>query len=124
MIFVNETITVGQLSVVSCQLFLKLLAPFAPHLAEELWERLGHKTSIFKESWPKFDPKLVQDEEVELVVQVNGKVRDRFTVSASLTEEKLKQQALAREKVNAWVTDKKIERVVVVKGKLVNIVVA
>ncbi|MDO8582199.1 MAG: leucine--tRNA ligase, partial [bacterium] len=108
----------------SLQTFLKLLAPFAPHLAEELWEKLGNTESIFKNSWPIFDPKLVQDEELELVVQVNGKLRDRFAVSASLAEDELKQQALAREKVKTWLQGKKIERVIVVKGRLISIVVS
>lgn len=108
----------------SLEMFLKVFAPFAPHLAEELWEKLGHKESIFKESWPSYDPKLIVDEEIELVVQVNGKVRDRFTISASLGEDELKQQALAREKVKGWLVGKKIERVVIVKGRLINIVVS
>ncbi len=123
MIFVNEAQEKG-LTKEQSEVFLRVLAPFAPHLAEELWEKLGNVGSIFKESWPTFDPKLVQDEEIELVVQVNGKLRDRFTVSASLIEDELKQQALAREKVKAWLVGKKIERVVVVKGRLVNIVVS
>lgn len=104
------------------ELFLKVLSPFAPHLTEELWFELGHKDSIFKEKWPTYDPKLAEESEIELVVQVNGKVRDRFIVTAGLTEEDLKAKALSSDKIKEWLKDKKIEQMIVVRGRLVNIV--
>ena len=103
--------------------FLKLLAPFAPHLAEELWVELGNKESIFKQSWPKFSPDLVKDETINLVLQVNGKVRDMIEVSADISEEEAKKIALESDKIKKWLEGKEIKKIIFVKGKLVNIVV-
>jgi leucyl-tRNA synthetase len=102
--------------------FLLLLSPFAPHLAEELWEKLGHTESIFKENWPEHDPEMIKDEEIELIVQVNGKVRDKIQVSADISEEEAKEIVLAREKVKNYVSDKEIKKIIFVKGKLISIV--
>jgi leucyl-tRNA synthetase len=101
-----------------------LLAPFAPHLAEELWQALGHKNTLAYEPWPKFDPELVKADEVEIPVQVNGKLRSKLTVPAGTPAEKLEELARADEKVIAAVAGKKIVKVIVPKGQLVNIVVA
>ncbi len=79
--------------------FLKLLAPFAPHLAEELWLRLGHKDSIFKQKWPEYNPALIRDEEIELVVQINGKVRDRIKISVDTAEAEAKELAKKSQKI-------------------------
>ena len=103
--------------------FLILLAPFAPHLTEELWERLGHQESIFKYSWPEYDPKLIQEEEVEMVIQVNGKVRDKITVSKDIEEKEAIDLALNREKIQEWIQDKEIVKKVFVPEKLINVVV-
>lgn len=105
------------------ELFLKMLSGFAPHLAEELWAAWGHTESIFKESWPAYDSTLAKESEIELVVQVNGKVRDRFTVPADLPEAELQSRALASSKIKEWTRDKKIVNILVVRGKLVNIVI-
>ncbi|MBI4280890.1 class I tRNA ligase family protein [Candidatus Uhrbacteria bacterium] len=104
------------------ELFLKALSPFAPHLAEELWQQLGYGESIVKESWPTYDPELAKDIEIELVVQVNGRVRSRLIALADLPEDELKAKALAAEKIQPWIKDKKIKQVIVARGKLVNIV--
>lgn len=104
-------------------LFLKVLSPFAPHLAEELWTQLGHTESIIKESWPMYDAVLAKESEVELVVQINGKIRDRFTVPADMPDEKLKTRALASSKIQELVRGKKIIKILAVRGKLVNVVV-
>ncbi|MFA6389207.1 MAG: class I tRNA ligase family protein, partial [Patescibacteria group bacterium] len=122
MILVNhmsdaENITKGQYAAL-----LKILSPFAPHLTEELWNGLGHAESIFKEEWPKFDPELIKDETIELVVQVNGKVRDTISAAADISEEEAKKIAQESANVKKWVEGKKIEKVVFVKGKLVSIV--
>ena len=102
--------------------FLKILSPFAPHLAEELWEKMGNKKSIFKEKWPKYDPKLAKDEEIELIVQVNGKVRDKIKVAAGISEEEAKELALGSEKIKAYTEGKEIKKIIFT-GKLLNIVV-
>ena len=103
--------------------FLILLSPFAPHLAEELWEKLGHKESIFKEKWPTYDKKLAKDETIELVIQVNGKLRDTIEVKANISEKDAKEMALESKKIQKWTKGKKVVKVIFVKGKLVNIVV-
>jgi len=102
---------------------LILLSPFAPHLSEELWQKAGHKESIFFEKWPKYDPKLIKEEVVTLVVQVNGKVRDKIEVEADISEEKAKELAISQEKVQKWIGDKEIKKVIFVPGKLINIVI-
>jgi len=99
-----------------------LLSPFVPHFAEELWETLGKNTSILTNPWPEFDPKAVVEDEVLIVVQVNGKVRDRITVPASLGEEEMKSAALGSDRVQALIGGKQVKKVVLVPKKLVNIV--
>jgi len=102
---------------------LVLLAPTAPHLAEELWERTGHKYSIHNQSWPKWDEELAREEEVTLVIQVNGKVRDKVIIQVSITEDEAKELALGRERIRAYTEGKKISKVIYIPQKLVSIVV-
>jgi leucyl-tRNA synthetase len=99
-----------------------LLAPFAPYLAHELWEVLGEKSNLLRAPWPQFDPALAKEEEVEIAVQVNGKLRTRLTVPAESSEEALRQLALADEKIRASLDGKQVVKAIVVPGKLVNIV--
>jgi len=103
--------------------FLLILAPFAPHIAEELWQRLGHSDSLAYEPWPDYDKELIKEKEIELAVQVNGKIKDRITVAADADEEQIKQEALASEKVIAAMAGKQPKKVIVIKSRLVNIVV-
>jgi leucyl-tRNA synthetase len=103
---------------------LLLLAPTAPHLTEELWARTGHTYSIHNHPWPKWDEKLAKEDEVTLVIQVNGKLRDRVTVPVSITEAEAKELALSRERIKAYVKDNKVARIIYVPQRLVNIVVA
>ncbi len=103
--------------------FILVLAPFAPHIAEELWERLGHTESLAYEAWPEYDKELVKEKEVELVVQVNGKIKDRIVVSTDADEEQIKQKALAREKVKKALVGKEPKKIIVIKSRLVNIVI-
>ena len=103
--------------------FLILLSPFAPHIAEELWQILEHKDSIFQEKWPEYDPRLIKDKIVDLVVQINGKVRDKVEIRADASEEEAKAIAISQEKVKNWLRDKEIKKVIFVPGKLINIVV-
>ncbi len=102
---------------------LSLIQPYAPHIAEELWERLGNDR-LWEEPWPRADPRFLERETFELVVQVNGKVRDRFEVDAELPEQELVERALASERVRAHLNGKQVRKTIVVPGKLVNLVVA
>ena len=108
----------------SLEPFVLLLAPFAPHLAEELWQVLGHLKTLAYAPWPQYDPALVKADEVEIPVQVNGKLRGKLTVPAGTDEAKLKELALADEKVAAFIGDKKVVKIIVPRGQLVNIVIA
>jgi leucyl-tRNA synthetase len=101
---------------------VKLLAPMAPHLAEELWETLGNKESIFKSVWPQFDEDAAKEEEVEIVIQINGKVRTRITVPADTPQDALEKLALAEPRVQELTRDKIIKKVISVPNRLVNIV--
>ena len=103
--------------------FVLILAPFAPHIAEELWQRLGHGESLAHEPWPSYDEELAKEKQVELAVQVNGKVRDRIVVAAETGEEQIKAKALGSEKVVAALDGKTPKKVIVIKSRLVNIVV-
>ncbi|MFI5339397.1 MAG: leucine--tRNA ligase [Candidatus Methylomirabilales bacterium] len=103
---------------------LLMLAPFAPHLAEELWETLGHRGSIFRQPWPVADAALAQADTVEVVVQVNGKVRSRQHVPRGMAEDRLKELALLDPRIQSWTAGKAVRKVVVIPDKLVNIVVS
>jgi leucyl-tRNA synthetase len=100
-----------------------LLAPFAPFLAHELWETLGETSSLLREGWPAHDPELAREEEIEMAIQVNGKVRSHMRVAAHITEDSARERALADEKVRAAMDGKQVVKAIVVPGKLVNIVV-
>jgi leucyl-tRNA synthetase len=102
--------------------FLLVLSPFAPHICEELWERLGYKDGIAYQPWPKFDAELTKEKQVELAVQVLGKIKDKITVSADASEEEIERIALASEKVQAAIEGKTVRKVIVIKDRLVNIV--
>jgi leucyl-tRNA synthetase len=103
--------------------FILILAPFAPHIAEELWEKLGHTESLSFEPWPQYDKKLIKEKEIELAVQVNGKIKDRIIVPAETDEEQIKQMALSCAKVIDALAGKKPKKIIVIKSRLVNIVV-
>ncbi|OHA73869.1 MAG: leucine--tRNA ligase, partial [Candidatus Wildermuthbacteria bacterium RIFCSPLOWO2_01_FULL_48_35] len=100
----------------SLERLLLLLAPFAPHITEELWLKLGHKTSIHQQKWPKYDPKLIAEEKITLIVQINGKMRDKIEVARDITEEEARQIVLAGEKVKKWLESKKIRKIIFVPG--------
>jgi leucyl-tRNA synthetase len=100
-----------------------LLEPFAPYLAAELWETLGEKDNLLRHPWPKYDPALAREDEVEYAVQVNGKLKARLSVPADSKEEVVRERALSDEKVKAALEGKQIVKLIVVPGKLVNIVV-
>ena len=102
---------------------ISILAPFTPHITEELWHQLGHKDSIHQQKWPKYDPKLVKEKMITLVIQVNGKVRDKVEVEADISEEKAKELAISREKIKKWIKGKEIKKVIFVPRKLINLVI-
>ena len=102
--------------------FVLLLAPLAPHLAEELWNRLGHSDSLAYEAWPEANGELLEDDKISIVLQVNGKKRDELQVDKSISEADLKELALASEKVQGHLSGREPKKVIVVPGRLVNIV--
>ncbi len=100
-----------------------LLAPFVPHVCEELWTRLGHEPSVFEQPWPEFGPELAKAERIELPVQVNGKVRDKLLIERDAEEEAVRQEALQLGNVQRHVEGKKVRKIIVVPNRIVNIVV-
>ena len=100
-----------------------LLSPIVPHFAEELWQALGHESSVLQEPWPKFSESALIRDELEIVVQVNGKLRSRFNTGADTDDDTLKKKALADERVKKFIEDRPVKKVIVVKKKLVNIVI-
>jgi leucyl-tRNA synthetase len=102
---------------------LLLAAPVAPHITEELWARLGKPYSIHQQAWPVADPEMAAEDEVEIVIQVNGKLRDKLTMAVDADEAALREAALNNERVRSFIGDKAVRRVIVVPGKLVNVVI-
>ena len=102
---------------------LRLLAPFAPHITEELWTLTGHTDSVHRQSWPKWDAEALKTATVEIVVQINGKVRDKLTVPSEITVPALEKLAAGQERIQALIEGKTVVKVIAVPGKLVNIVV-
>jgi leucyl-tRNA synthetase len=128
MIFVNAFTNVETIPLAAMRTFLILLDPFAPHIASELWERLNTKSSdaggdITEQSWPAYDERLLVEDEVEIVVQINGKLRDRMKMPILATEEELKTAALSNPRIQERIAGKNVRNVIVVPKKLVNIVV-
>lgn len=105
-------------------ILVKLLTPFAPHIAEELWQQLGNKTPVGEQSWPSVDPKALIADEITLIIQINGKKRGELQVSAQLDKAGLEKYARESEVAKRYIEDKQIKKVIVVPGKLVNFVVA
>ncbi|MBI3189504.1 MAG: leucine--tRNA ligase, partial [Ignavibacteriales bacterium] len=123
MIFVNEFYGLNLKSKSAMETFVKLLSPFAPHIAEELWQKLGRKKSIAYEPWPVFDEAKTKEDSVEIVVQFNGKLKAKFQAPIGLDDEALKAMAFADEAVKRNLDGKQIVKAIVVKNRLVNLVV-
>jgi len=123
MIFVNAFTTAESIPLSAMQTFLILLNPFAPHLSSELWENVKLPGQITEQPWPGYDEKFLIEDEVEIVIQVNGKVRDRMNMSIQASEEELKAAALANPKIQQLIAGKIVQKTVIVPKKLVNIVV-
>jgi leucyl-tRNA synthetase len=105
------------------QTFVLLLSPFAPHIGEELWQLLGHPKTLAYEPWPELDESAIRQDEVEIVVQINGKVRRKIVVPADAAKDQLEAAALADARIAALIASKRVVKVIVVQGRLVNIVV-
>ena len=100
-----------------------MLAPIIPHATHALWRELGHQDALIDRAWPEPDPAALVQDSLEIVVQINGKLRGRVTVPANASEDAVRETALADPQVHKWVEGKAIRKVIVVKGKLVNVVV-
>ncbi|MFS0875792.1 leucine--tRNA ligase [Solibacillus isronensis] len=123
MVFINDCYKAEVIPTEYAKGFVKLLSPIAPHIAEELWSILGHEDTITYATWPTFDESKLVDDEIEVVVQVLGKVRAKVTVAKDITKEELEKVALADSKVQEFIDGKTVVKVIVIPGKLVNIVV-
>ena len=124
MILFNEMEKTPQLPITKYQVLLKLLAPFAPHLIEEIWRNiLGNKKSIHLESWPKYNQKLIKEEKFELVIQINGKIRDKVSVEMGIAQKEAEEIVLKLEKIKKLVADRKIKKIIYVPNRLINIVI-
>lgn len=122
MVFINEAYKAESIPQDYANGFVKMLTPVAPHIGEELWEKIGNKETITYAAWPTFDESKLVEEEIEVVLQVMGKVRSKINVSKDITKEELEKLALADEKLQEWLEGKTIRKVIVVPGKLVNVV--
>lgn len=123
MALINEINSLGKITKEELATFLILLNPIAPHITEEMWQNAGFEGIICEASWPEFDPKKTVDNEIEVVLQINGKIRDKLVVSSDIDKQGLEAAALESEKLRQLISDKKIIKVIVVPGKLVNVVV-
>jgi len=123
MIMVNHIQKLETLPKDIVEIFVLLLSPFAPHMAEELWEKLGHSETLAYEPWPTYDPALIQEDTFELVLTVNGKPRDKVEAQLDIPEEEAIKLALDSEKIQAYIEGKEIVKKIYVPKKLVNIVV-
>ena len=134
MILANELEKEKEVFIIHYSLFIILLSPFAPHITEDIWssfakatedkaEKKKYEQSIFRQNWPKYDEKLIKDETINLVIQINGKLRDIIAVDADISESKAKAKALASKKIKKWLYGKEVVKIIFVKGKLINIVV-
>ena len=122
MVFINDCYKANEIYKPYIEGFVKMLAPIAPHIGEELWSKLGHNETITYQPWPTFDESLLVDEEVEIVVQVNGKVRAKLNIPKDLSKEEMQDLALVNDNVKASIEGKEIKKVIAVPQKLVNIV--
>lgn len=122
MVFVNEAYKVDDLPVEYMKGFVKMIAPIMPHMAEELWSQFGESNTITYQPWPTYDPKALVEDEVEMIVQVNGKVRAKIKMAKDTDRDEAQQLALANEHVKKFTNGKDIKKVIVVPNKIVNIV--
>lgn len=129
MIFTNKLRKVGYINKNTWKEFIKLIAPFAPFVAEDLWQDLNgfkkwnKKNSVHLQTWPKFDKKLIVEDEITLPIQINGKIRDTVIVGINTSEDEVKKVALESKKIQKYVSGKKLKKTIYVKGRILNFVV-
>ena len=123
MVLVNEMEKTENIRVEDFKMFLQILAPFAPHITEEIWSNLGEKKSIHKSPWPKYDKKKIVDDKVKIAIQVNGRVRSEIKIGKDLEEEEVRKIVLSNPNIKPWTEGKEIKKFIYVKGRIVNIVV-
>jgi len=123
MIFINEIFQEEKIYRALWEPFVQLISPYAPHIGEEMWEKLGNHTSVSKSQWPSWDEELTKEEEVTVVLQINGKVRAKLDFAAGTDVETLKKAAMEHERIQHWIDGKTIVKVIAVQDKLVNIVI-
>ncbi|MBF7122710.1 leucine--tRNA ligase [Pediococcus pentosaceus] len=123
MVFVNEAYKADKLPAVYMEGLVKMLAPIIPHVAEELWSLLGHEGGISYAEWPTYDESKLLEATVQVILQVNGKVRSKITVDKDIAKEELEKLALADAKIQQWTADRTVRKVIVIPNKIVNIVV-
>jgi leucyl-tRNA synthetase len=122
MILVNAWRETPEITKADFEPFLKILAPFAPHLGEEIWENLGHSKSIFQEDWPRANPELLKVDKITIAIQINGKKRDTIDLPSVCSEEETRKKVLALPRVQKYIKGKMIHKWVYIPGKIVNIV--
>jgi leucyl-tRNA synthetase len=123
MIFSNLSIKKGKVSPQTAEAFIRVLSPFAPHLAEEIWRFLGHKESIANAPWPTYDDSLLQDDSFEYPVMINGKLRFKIMLALDMEEEEIRDKVLTHETALKWTEGKPLKRFILVPQKIINIVV-
>jgi len=123
MVFVNEAHKVETMPKAYAEGLIKLLAPIAPHMMEELWSKLGHTESISYAAWPTYDESKLVSDTVEIIVQVNGKLRDKIEVATGTSKDDLEKIATSNEKAKKFIDGKNVVKVIVIPNKIVNIVV-
>ncbi|HNL54521.1 MAG TPA: class I tRNA ligase family protein, partial [Turneriella sp.] len=124
MIFVNEAYKFESIGKEAAEIFLKLLSPFAPHITEELWQALGNSGSIALAEWPQHNPEHLVESSFEAVIQINGKIRARTQLAVGVSDTEFEQAARAIDTVQAALDGKSVKKVIVVKNKMINFVVA
>ncbi|WP_301109170.1 leucine--tRNA ligase [Sporosarcina sp.] len=122
MVFINDCYKADKLPKAYIEGFILLISPITPHLAEELWAKLGHTETVVYAEWPTFDETKLTDDTVEVAVQINGKIRAKITVAKDSTKEELEQAALGNEDVKQWMAGKELKKIIAIPGRLVNIV--
>ena len=124
MIFINEVYRVGKLPRKYAEGFVKMISCITPHIGEEMWEKLGHNQTIAFESWPTYDPNQLESHNVKMAVSVNGKLRATIEIKKDSDDEEVKKIALSQDNVIKFIEGHEIKKIIVVKNKIVNIVVA
>ncbi|MFH1656180.1 MAG: class I tRNA ligase family protein [Candidatus Nealsonbacteria bacterium] len=123
MVLVNEFEQQQTISLKDYITFLTILNPFAPFLTEEIFEQLKISKMCYNQKWPKYNSKLIEEKIIDLIVQINGKVRDKIEVKIGISEEEAKEIVLKQDKIKKWIDDKKIKKIIFVPGKIINFVI-